>query len=176
MRCYTFTDNKLVPIEDRVPWTADMMLEQWLAASGFTTTGLYHAPEGGGETFEVHTNQAETAFVATLCPFGDYGHFVYLDSFSDLLDFMARYTPALELMNLRSDIEQLHELAEKAFQAWHGHHAVEVCRRCDPVAAALKKAKARGDWPFPPDLGGNHGTEAASGAAAGGSVCEACLK
>lgn len=56
-----------------------------------------------------------------------------------LLDILAKLAPVAQAAMVAEAIEWFRNVAELAFQAWHGHHAGMICQRCDPAEYAVRR-------------------------------------
>src|SRR5688572_23867737 len=58
---------------------------------------------------------------------------VFVPNFPSLCRLVHEVYPFVALQLMEQSSDWMESLAEKAFQAWHGHGAIGICRECDPL-------------------------------------------
>lgn len=70
------------------------------------------------------------------------GKSVVVNGEADLFALRLRLAP-LFTVAVESALDEIREMATRAFRAWHGHDSAEVCRACDPYEYEAQQRRRR---------------------------------
>jgi hypothetical protein len=129
------------PFPDPLP--EDVEITPWLQDQGYASTSyqLMRFVPGGYELW-THTTETQPHRYVVLLELPDASSaVVFLVSVPTLMDYLRLYArPALAaaLMVQGNDVTQV---LEKAFQAWHGHSPLDICDDCDPDGMKAERSR-----------------------------------
>jgi hypothetical protein len=98
---------------------------------------------GGFETVVAKDEQAPYRYLVYVNTPRCHVEMVWIPTFPDWLGFLAQYGPAATGYALQTRLQEISDLLEKCFQAWHGHDAGDLCHTCDPHGYARQMERRR---------------------------------
>ena len=135
--CWKYENGNWTPIED--PFGECSGDESWsdcLQRAGYKRHPfLSFGTDDYGNGVSVYKKQDEEPplyLSVMLC--SDEVMTVLVDDMANLMQWLKDYWPPLALENMHVTHTEMLEALRKAFQAWHGHEADDICSECDPFA------------------------------------------
>ncbi len=129
-------------------WQDNETEEQFLDRNGFELSVVQERldSEGDDEGLQVviHYAKEETTAHHALVETSDAGRYNYIlvANAADLIELRLRLLPWHGLAVMRR-FDELVDLAQKAFTAWHGHEPTRPCSSCAPFETELRAAQKR---------------------------------
>ena len=131
MSDWKYEAGKWEKIQAPFPWEEGEDLKSALSRAGY-----YGFPsESWGENgVDIYCRQDDEPPWYISFTIADYCFGVSIYDEQNLLEWIAKYTPAYSLAKIAYDLDDLKKIIEKAFRAWHGHSSDVTCSLCDPGA------------------------------------------
>ena len=141
MKAWKYSRGNWIETEFPFEWNDGENLPDALKRADYGTEDL-RVGSDFWNCIRAYTKKGKTIYPVLLDvnPLGDAGgEMVVVDDFPSLMMFLRDYAPLFSLSSIEYRIEEIEQTIDRAFRAWHGHAASDVCRECDPWAMELRR-------------------------------------
>jgi hypothetical protein len=144
MQAWTFTSPETWTRSAEAPaWPENADCNAYFATLGYTFQDRARHEDigefvGCWRLYHAHDAAAACAY-ALLVEDGAGCVVVWLPTFPDLLNYMAKYGELGQAEWQETEWEIMRTTIARAFRAWHGHADIRVCQKCDPDEYTLQR-------------------------------------
>ena len=142
MSRYTYSMGAWTQGNAAPDWEDNEDFHDYIARIGYSVVKCRLGNEHAA-CIDIHTSEDAKTFYASVSPDGNNVYEVFISDFPSLMLFLKDFGSTFSLLGIEIYQEEMREMVEKLFNAYHGHGAYDICKQCSPVEWQARQGRER---------------------------------